>query len=343
MDTLVIRADAALAPEIGTGHLVRSVALARAIRGRDPRVRTLFFTSESLPDEKLLAEFRDCAVLLPTGTTEADLLARLGNADVRPDRSLVLFDTLGVSRALAGELRRRGHVVVTLDDGGEGAAAADISINGIVRRPGTYSGYSYLLLPHPPRAAELAPRVSGHSFRIFLSFGGNDQHGILPEMLRALLPLAEEQEWEIEAVAAYPESVVTRAEELVGRTRGRVHVQRSPSDYLDRLQRCDIALVSGGLTLFSALHYGLPSVVVAQYPHQLESARSCEQAGAAVALGLWSEISPALVTRTVRTLADDGQRRLRMSRQAAALIDGRGAGRVVEILFAAMRLLGAQG
>lgn len=304
---------------------MRCVALARQIARSWPAIELRLITSASLPDTDLLAEFKDRATLLDDTSPKAvaDAVAR---ASKDAERTVVVFDTLGADVEACVRLRAHGSHIVTLDDAGPGREASDLSINSLISSPADFEGWDYLVLPHPPAAQQERAVPDDRPFRLFLSFGQHDEHALLPWALETLLDDGDPS-WEIRAAGAFPADVIARAEAIaLGHRRGTV--QRRPADFFAQLAAVDLAVLSGGLTLFSALHFGVPTVVIAQYPHQLGSARRFAAQGAAVALGLHGTVPSAVLIGTCAALAADAQRRRLLSQRARTLVDGRGAERV---------------
>ena len=98
--------------------------------------------------------------------------------------------------------------------------------------------------------------------------------------------------------------------------------------FCEALHSADLALVSGGLTLFDSVYAGVPTVVWCQYAHQVRNA----------ALFRSSVLSAGMADadRTVRILvkkmAEDFPLRQRMSRRCFAALDDQGYQRVYEII-----------
>lgn len=328
--TFAFRADAALTPEIGTGHVVRCVVIARGIRSRRPSARLVFFTRDTLPDTTLLEEFAESAVMLSSAAADDELIEHLGGLGSAGPRTLV-WDTLGTRPRTVSRARALGWRVVAIDDAGDGALVADVSINPIFHRSdATFFGYEYLVLPHPPRIGPPRIRSASEDPTIFLGFGGHDEHALLPRTLAALVE-NRERKWSIDASASYPQAVYERAIAVAGDD-PRVRVRRRPRDHFDRLASADIAIVAGGLTLFSALHFGVPTVAIAQYPHQLINAERCEAVGAAISLGLANGFDASRLRSVVCGLLDDAARRKVLSDNGRRLVDGRGSERVLDVL-----------
>jgi RimJ/RimL family protein N-acetyltransferase len=105
----------------------------------------------------------------------------------------------------------------------------------------------------------------------------------------------------------------------------RVHVD--VEDMAELMVPADIAIGAAGSSSFERCCMGLPSLVVVAAENQRQIAAALVNAGAAVLLGEGATLREDDVAAALRKLAGDATGRMRMSRQAAALCDGRGAAR----------------
>lgn len=315
----LFRCDAGRVAEIGTGHARRAALVAselqRAVGG------TSRFLMRDLPGGPELVRRQGLDVdLLRPGETEAQALRRV-LGEFRPH--IVVFDNLDTSADAIAACREAGVVVVTLDDRGAGLKEADIVINAIrevpTEDPGALlQGPDYIVLPafDPP---PLAPPRAG-PLTAFLSFGGYDHHRILQLALEA-----------VARVPAIGKVILVGAAapaERPGAFEIEAHVETSEFPAL--LASADVAIVAGGLTMFEAMRSGVPAIVVAQYPHQEETAARYEARGAVLNLGQPGPDVEARLARALERLAADPAGRGAMAEQGRRLVDGKGLRRVAE-------------
>ena len=93
------------------------------------------------------------------------------------------------------------------------------------------------------------------------------------------------------------------------------------------LARADVAVAAAGSTVYSLCHHGVPSVVIAFHDNQAPIARAFGEAGVALTPG--AETDPEATVALARRLLGDPPLRARLAAAATALVDGRGADRVV--------------
>jgi spore coat polysaccharide biosynthesis predicted glycosyltransferase SpsG len=102
-----------------------------------------------------------------------------------------------------------------------------------------------------------------------------------------------------------------------------------------RLAWADLATAAAGGTLWELARVGTPTLAIVLAENQWPGAAAFAREGAAVNLGWHTEVRAEDVRDATIALADDADRRTKLSRRAQALVDGRGALRVL----AAMGLL----
>jgi RimJ/RimL family protein N-acetyltransferase len=96
----------------------------------------------------------------------------------------------------------------------------------------------------------------------------------------------------------------------------------------------DIAVAAAGSTCWELCRMGLPAVLVSMADNQRPVAQHLAAGGAAVDAGWWRDLSAKQVSDYVLALALDPGKLRSMSAQASALVDGRGAHRVITAMRA---------
>lgn len=294
---VLLYCDGGRIAEIGTGHLRRCLLLARSLENRGSEVAFLTSSGAAVV-VPVVAEGFACDTL--PALRPADLARALKR--LRPE--IVVWDRLDSSPALNRVIKDSGAVLVTLDDAGKGQALADITINAMVAGGRTpYKGFDYAMLPAPPEPAR-TDRTSPVR-RVTVCFGGYDHEGLSEAALKALAPLDRKIKIDLILGSASSEPSV----KTVALHGSRLRVLRTPPDFSLLLSRSDVAVLAGGATLIEALSYGVPTLAIGQYGHQLDTIARCAAAGAAIGVP-----SAGSLLKAVRSLAVDGPRRVALSR-----------------------------
>jgi spore coat polysaccharide biosynthesis predicted glycosyltransferase SpsG len=246
--------------------------------------------------------------------------------------------------AYTGRLRDAGRRVLQIDDIAHASSySPDILLNQntgadeldyrcapeTVRLLGT----TYALLRPQFRSLHGTPRViSGRAGRVLIAVGGGDQYEIRERTLRALANV--ETNLEIRLIVP-PTSRNAHELEALGRALNlSVSIDSDPSDMPELLMWADLAIAGGGSTCWELCCLGVPSIVITYADNQTGITSGLQKAGAAIHLGWAFEVTDALIERSLRDLIDDPALRARLSTRAQALVDGRGAERVVNAMAA---------
>jgi spore coat polysaccharide biosynthesis predicted glycosyltransferase SpsG len=103
---------------------------------------------------------------------------------------------------------------------------------------------------------------------------------------------------------------------------------------LDLRVNADFALVSFGTTVYELAATGLPAIVLSITDDHARSAEVFARGGSLIHLGLFSTISAAQIQSAVREMLNSPQLRLTMAQRGQALVDGKGAERVADLILA---------
>lgn len=302
---VVLAADAG--PADGLGHLVRSTALALALREAGAEVRTAALRAEE--------------------ALTIDGLAWEPVVEVPGDGNVIVLDSYHhaapahapLAEAPDGDVLASGHLaaavntpLVVFADDATAPAEAELVIAPMVDRhaPGWLTGLEHACLR--PAFWASAPRVVAEpARRILVATGGTDPGGL---GLRLAADL----------VAAQPEVEVSlvRGPGADPAVSSGVRAVVAPDDLAAELARADLGLLAAGQTALEAAATGLPCVAVVAVENQRTAARRLATAGIALVA------EPDAAVSELRHLLDDAERRRALARSAQAAVDGQGARRI---------------
>jgi UDP-2,4-diacetamido-2,4,6-trideoxy-beta-L-altropyranose hydrolase len=329
----VFRCDAGRS--IGTGHLVRCLALAEALTERGWACRFL-----SLPGSRAaVARFAH----FPAEILEAHAVDDAGAVRALVPKGCDLFVLDSYRLGIHHEIALRGWYgsCLVLDDRPFRRHEADVLLDPTLgREPGAYAplvardttlllGPSYALLRPAFRDARpraLARRMlAGAPQKILVALGGGcGARPVLDVILEACRRSALVAELHIVA----PES-----RELPAHTGAMRIVRHGLTADLHRLaSACDLAIGAGGGSAWERCCLGLPTITVQVADNQSDIAAALAGAGAAVDLGPARSLASDALARSLRDLAGDPARRHDMAMRAALICDGLGARRVAGVL-----------
>jgi UDP-2,4-diacetamido-2,4,6-trideoxy-beta-L-altropyranose hydrolase len=335
---LLIRTDAST--RVGTGHVMRMLALAQAWQQRGGEVRFVYcecpaglqirlrqegFSSQSIPAE-------------PGSLADLDAFLRILKST---SGSYVALDGYQFGFDYQQSVRRRAAASLVVDDYGHlGRYSCDILLNqnptagdlNLQARAGealVLQGLTYALLRreylnHPRQLRG----IGDGPLNLLVTLGGSDENNITGKILRSLRGLEDQiAGLRVLVGAANPHQSDLRAylrhfpcpSELL------VNVTDMPGE----LARADAAICAGGSTCWEMAYMGVPVAVVTLAENQHAIGTALEKMGAAVLLGHHKELTRDSLKYGIARFLSDNSLLERISEKLHSLVDGRGASRVV--------------
>lgn len=246
------------------------------------------------------------------------LLARTWQEAVRPHvRRLAVLD----------DFANRWHAADLLLDQTPGREPADYSrlVGGVAR---LLLGPLYALLRpefHRERPRSLARRQEAVAVRsILISLGASDVGGYTLPAARAALAAVRYASVEV-VIGGSADSLKALQALAAENPRVRLHVDTERMAPL--MREADLAVGAAGSTSWERCCLGLPTVALILAENQREVARQLMKVGAT-----WIG-EPSNLQDLIAALAHDGRERLGMSAAAAALVDGKGTARAVDLML----------
>jgi UDP-2,4-diacetamido-2,4,6-trideoxy-beta-L-altropyranose hydrolase len=331
---LLVRADANVA--IGTGHIMRCLALAQAWQDAGGPVSFAIAEVPAALEPKIkLENFAIERIAAIPGTLhdarETAELARRLNCSwlvVDGDRFSVTFleyvKSRGIRVLLIDDFAQRESFPVNLIlNPNLGAAEADYSKRA--RLVPLLLGESYALLRREFTVHRTQRAFPESAVKILVTLGGSDPENLMPRIVDelALLP------YEITAVAGpgHPHSNA----ESQARCRN-VCVLFNPSNMVELMHQADLAVIAAGGTLWELLSVGCVVLSYARNPVQARVVQDLQKKGAVINLGATKDFSGTELSTAIETLARAKKVRCEMSAIGRQLVDARGAVRVVQAM-----------
>lgn len=300
-------------PEIGGGHVMRSLSLAQALI--EAGAACAFLDGPAV--SSVLDAFAPPEVL------------RVTDPAAYPCDWVVLDSYRATLDEEAGW--RTASRLAVIDDLGR-AHEADLVIDpSFGAHPSAYgpvravTGPMYALV-RPAFAAlrqQALSRRADPPRRALIAFGLTDVGGITARALDILLPLAEGVALEVVTGSGAPSLPQLRKMAASGA----VHLHVDLRDMAALSARADIAVGAGGGSIWERAVLGLPSIVLALAQNQVPMTRALDEAGALM------ESDPDGLADVWRRLLSDADLRHSLSVNSAALCDGLGAQRAAQAIL----------
>jgi UDP-2,4-diacetamido-2,4,6-trideoxy-beta-L-altropyranose hydrolase len=339
---LLIRADGS--EQIGTGHVMRCLALAEAWRDRGGTVVFALASASEALEKRLKSEGMETAVLSVAAGGKGDARKTAALARKR-DASWVVVDGYAFDDRYLESVRGAGLQLAVVDDNGIlDRYAAEMVINAnlhadehLYRRRNRNAclllGSRYALIRREFRERRVRRRrFSARPCRILVTLGGADVLGLTPMAIRALRNLLP-TEIDVRAVVGPSNPGFERCREEMSAASYRGEVIPAATNMAEQMAWADVAVAAAGSTCWEMASLGLPAILIVTADNQAPIAASLHKAGIAVSLGRSGRALDARIAAAVKNLCADAALRRDMSRRGRRLIDGRGAERIAQVLM----------
>lgn len=318
---VVIHADASRGT--GTGHVIRSLALAGALRRAGHEV---LLATEGLAGDLAERAARARVQVVERGAAPTrgtdwlvidgyDLTPTMGSSPDNPDVKRLVLDDLGA---------RVGEAALVLNQNlYAGPAGPTQAPDGELLAGPTYALLDAAYANAPPPRAQ--PRVVN---RILVTMGGSDPQDASSVALDAVRRLRPRPEVRLIIGSAHraPGSLARVAVE------DGVEVVRNASTLVEHLAWADLTVTACGSTVLEAACMGRPIVGLVVADNQVKVASAVEREGLGIVAGRHPSLDPARLCHAIEGLMSDQDARVSAAVRGPALVDGRGAGRVEQAM-----------
>ena len=336
----VLRADASRA--IGTGHVVRSLALAEFLARAGWRI-VFAQSGDSLAASPSAIE-RYERITLGAADAEAEAVElgrRLGACE------LLVVDHYGRDRRFETACRDWARQILVLDDLADRPHGCAVLVDA-AREPGgaDYRGLvpadctlllgpDFALLRDQFLAARQRARLRRQTARaperIVISIGGIDAADVTSRALAAALQAAPQAAIDVVLGRAAPH--LDRLRSLVEASRRPVRLLSDVADMAALLAEADIGIGAAGSSAWERCCLGLPSIVLPVVDNQGPTVDLLEKRGAALILPQGARATASEIADALKRLLGDARLRGTLSERSMALCDGRGGWRVLLALL----------
>ena len=334
---IIFRADAYT--EIGTGHVMRCLALANACREANMVTRFV----GRIEDEILRARinrFGHEFMALDTSMESRWLDC------VKRDADWIVLDGYGFHSKDHREIRDTGARLLIIDDMANlDMYEADVILNQnfhadaadyhLACEAKMLMGPQFALLRQEfigCRPAVRSPEVR----RLLVTLGGSDPQGVGLVVIKALANI-QDMQLEVLLIAGssnpHLEQMEDAAEFVRTHSGHAIDVQHYTNDMPGVMAWADIAVIAAGSTSLEVAYMGLPSLVLTLADNQVPIAASMQALGVAESLGWYDLLSADTLVAALERLVKDVPRRSAMTTYGQALVDGLGAKRVAETIL----------
>ena len=332
---------------MGTGHIMRMIALAQAWRDRGGKA--LFLCADITPalEERIDTEGFHLETLDASAGSRADLLATfslVARHSVPGPATSVVLDGYQFDSDFQLGLKKQGYGLLVVDDYGHaGSYHADIVLNqNISAREALYSksaagsqlllGPSFALLRREFLDQRKRTRpVPDRASNLLVTLGGADADNVTKKVIDALA--GSGLAVKVAVGGSNPHlSTLRQAAEAVTNGATRVELMVNTSDTAGLMQWADMAVAAAGSTSWELAYNGVPPILIILADNQRENAMELEKQGFGLCIGEHSDFDPNSFCVAIDRLASDSTLRASFALRGQGMVDGFGAHRVASCL-----------
>ncbi|SDM75381.1 spore coat polysaccharide biosynthesis protein SpsF [Geoalkalibacter ferrihydriticus] len=329
---VVIRCDGH--PEIGLGHVVRCLAIARSLRDRQG-IGIVFAMAERSPGPDMVREAGFPIELFDGKRNEflwlEELLAR------RCANGLLLDIRTDLAAAPIRDWRRKGVHIAVLDDGSERRLCADLAFYPPVPQVNEmdwtdFTGNRLIGWEWIPLSAGFDRKLlppENQIPQVVITMGGSDPAGLSLRGLNALQRLDVPVNARLILGRSFAHG--SQLAQLLPNLDIPVTILENVSNMPEALADADLVVASFGVTAYEMAALGIPTILLSLTDDHARSASALHQAGMALSLGNHVDVTEGQLADDIRNLLID-PKALSTMRDASAHIDGKGAGRIADRL-----------
>jgi len=337
---LLVRTDASVA--IGTGHVMRCLALAQA--WQDAGGRAVFAMAESTPavraqlaSESVEVVSIEAQSVSPRDARQVGELAHTRKAD------WVVLDGYHFGVGYQRELRSNGLKLLYLnDDRPSERCVADVVLNQnsnatedmyVEREAYTrlLLGTRYVLLRREFMAWSRWKRDIACARALLVTMGGSDPDNLTSLALEAL-SVVKTEGLQATIVAGGSNLHFESLQAIRTGAGATIQMQQSVPNMPELMAAADLAVIAAGGTLWELLYMACPVLSFARNPVQRHILEDLHRRGIVQYLGDPRHFEPARLASAIDALAASSERRARMAVQGRQQVDGEGARRVCQLL-----------
>jgi UDP-2,4-diacetamido-2,4,6-trideoxy-beta-L-altropyranose hydrolase len=341
LGSLLVRTDAN--SQIGAGHFMRCLALAQTWQEQGGTAIFLMAPGASTLGKRLenenIREIRLSAQAASSADAEETAEIALQNSvawvaldgyQFSPDYQrrlkdkiahLLLFDDLADAERYYADLLLNQNAYATPEMYANRAGNCTLLL-----------GATYLLLRREFQEWRGHNRqIPQRARNLLVTFGGSDAENGTTDALQALALLpAPAMNVRVVVGASNPHRAAL--ERVAAELDHSVEFQTDSKRIAEEMNWADVAMSAAGSTSWELAFMGLPSLLITLSENQRGCAQYLDRQGIAISLGWQHQVQPAEAATALSALAADCARRAEMSSRGRALIDGRGAQRVVQTM-----------
>ena len=344
---LIIRADAST--QMGTGHVMRCLALAQAWQTDGGQV--YFCTHKDFPvtlAQRLATEGINRLEIAPLPGSLADALETITCCQNYHSPWLVL-DGYHFDASYQQTIKAAGLQLLVIDDYGHADAyCADIILNQnvyahadlyphIASQTQLLLGCEYALLRREfwswrgDARYKLRESSPNSPLRLLITLGGSDPDNVTLKVLEALKYLDMDR-ITAKVIVGGSNPHLDLLKSVCADLGESISLHSNVTNMPKLMAQSDLAISAGGSTCLELAFMGIPSLLVILAENQKSNVERLSALNVGVDLGWYQQVEPQVIYREISQMLEYLDRLNSMSKIALSLVDGYGSDRVIDYL-----------
>jgi len=336
---LYIRADT----EIGTGHIMRCIALAQAWQDQGGEVTFISHCGRAALRERIQGEgFRFIALdyVCPDSADLMNTLSILKNKSTNQKPWLIL-DGYHFTSEYQKAIREAGGRILVIDDMNHlPHYHADIILNQNIYAPDLkyhcdddttlLLGTCYVLLRREfLKYQDFKRQIPVQAKNILVTLGGADSDNVTLKVIEAL-KLLNEPDIAVRIISGPANSHQETLRKAIVSADFKAELLINPPNIPKLMAWADMAVSAGGSTCWELAFMGVPSIVLILADNQAAVAEYLRNNNIVVNIGRIAEISEKHISHSCKSLIHDSIHRKYLSEQSRILISAQGPSLIIE-------------
>lgn len=341
LKNLIIRADASVV--VGTGHVMRCLALAQAWQDKGGKAIFILANKSSALENRLRSEGMQVVYLLVETGSHEDANQTIDFAQ-KFNAQWIVVDGYHFGAKYQKAIKDFGVKLLVFDDYGHAEHYyADLVLNQNIAAHNedlycSREAYTQLLLGTQYALLrrefwqwrDWQRAINPIARKLLVTFGGSDPDNVTLKVIQALDWLNRDDLEVIVVIGgSNPHHEVLQKE--IADSSLAISLQRNVSNMPELMAWADLAIASGGVTCWELAFMGLPSLLILLAKNQ-EAGIDKIDGLSTKNLGLFSGLSPQKFAEELLNIINNPINRTKMSHQGKALVDGLGTLRTISIL-----------